>query len=168
VRACPKNNRNATAASTPSASAAAITTSSAAESNATTAAASATTTAAPKASSASASSAAAIAPPTAANTIWWFATNGLAKEEEDAWKGIFAQFEKENGKLKVQFTNGTSNDKYTAANAGGTYPDVHEPVTKELPSWVAKQADIDMTSYVPESEDQCRRLHRLPAPEGHL
>jgi multiple sugar transport system substrate-binding protein len=89
-----------------------------------------------------------IAPPKSANTVWWFATNGLAKEEEDAWKGIFAQFEKENGKLKVQFTNATSNDKYTAAIAGGTYPDVHEPVTKELPSWVSLQADIDMTSYV--------------------
>lgn len=119
-----------------SASAAAVTSSSVASS---------ATTAAARASSAS--SAAAIAPPTTANTVWWFATNGLAKEEEDAWKGIFAQFEKENGKLKVQFTN-AGNDKYTAAIAGGTYPDVHEPVTKELPSWVAKQADVDMTSYV--------------------
>lgn len=130
--------QSSAAASTPNTTTAAATGSTVASTKATTAA---------KASSASASSAAAIAPPTTANTVWWFATNGLAKEEEDAWKGIFAQFEKENGKLKVQFTNG-SNDKFTAAVAGGTYPDVHEPVTKELPSWVAKQADIDMTSYV--------------------
>ncbi|MGI8915378.1 MAG: ABC transporter substrate-binding protein [Chloroflexota bacterium] len=135
--------QSSTAASSASSAATATTSS--------TAAATATTTAAPKttsaASAASTSSAAVIAPPTTANTIWWFATNGLAKEEQDAWDGIFAQFQKENGKLKVQFTNG-DNDKFTAAVAGGTYPDVHEPVTKELPSWVAKQADIDMTSYV--------------------
>ena len=129
-----------TAASSPSSSAAVATASTVATSTA--------STATPKASSASTSSAAVIAPPKSANTVWWFATNGLAKEEEDAWNGIFAQFEKENGKLKVQFTNASSNDKYTAAIAGGTYPDVHEPVTKELPSWVSLQADIDMTSYV--------------------
>jgi multiple sugar transport system substrate-binding protein len=132
------------AATTGSSTAAAATGTSAAVSSS---AASAASTAAATASSASATSAAAIAPPTAANTIWWFATNGLAKTEEDGWNGIFAQFEKENPTLKIQFTNG-DNTKYTAAIAGGTYPDVHEPVTKELPSWAYKQADIDMTSYV--------------------
>ena len=106
-----------------------------------------TTSSAAPATSAASSTASVIAPPKTANTVWWFATNGLAKEEEDAWNGIFAEFEKENGKLKIQFTNADP-DKYTVAIAGGTYPDVHEPVTKELPFWVYKQADIDMTSYV--------------------
>jgi len=130
----------------PSAAATSAASSSAVASSAATTSSSAAPSVAAAATSSSAS-AAPIAPPTAANTIWWFATNGLGKEEEDAWKGIFARFEQENGKLKVQFTN-ADGDKFTTAVAGGTYPDVHEPVTKELPSWAYKQADIDMTSYV--------------------
>jgi multiple sugar transport system substrate-binding protein len=135
-----------TATAAPTSVAAATTGSTAAATSSSASTAAATTTTAAKASSASAS-AAAIAPPTSANTIWWFATNGLAKTEEDGWKGVFAQFEKENPTLKIQFTNG-DNTGYIAAVAGGTYPDVHEPETKELPSWAYKQVDIDMTSYV--------------------
>jgi multiple sugar transport system substrate-binding protein len=147
-----------TASAAPAAStSAAVTSAAASTAAASTAAASAAVTSATslatavpttaQASNAPTSSAAAIAPPTAANTVWWFATNGLAKEEEDAWKGIFAQFEKENGKLKIQFTN-ADDDKYTVSIAGGNYPDVHEPVTKELPFFAYKQVDIDMTGYV--------------------
>lgn len=140
------NTATAAPSSTAAVTSSSVSTAAASTTSATTTTAAATTTAA-KASSASASSASAIAPPTSANTIWWFATNGLAKSEQDGWDGIFAQFEKENPSLKIQFTN-SNNTGYIAAVAGGTYPDVHEPVTKELPSWAYKQVDIDMTSYV--------------------
>lgn len=85
---------------------------------------------------------------------YWKAPHG--EDEADLWAPIIAKFEEENPGIKIDFLVTpweTWTEKYTAAFAGGTPPDVSY-MTEGFPQFADNDMLHDLSSYAPADIDQ--------------